>query len=201
MANKYISKVVYNGQVLIDLTNDTVEASKLLSGHTAHGKDGALVTGICTFDADTSDATATAAEVLKDKTAYVRGAKVTGTMPNNGAVTRFISTVNENITIPQGYHDGSGTVAIADTEKAKLIATNIRDGVTILGILGTMTGEEGVKAESKTVTPTASEQIVVPNADEGYNYLTQVTVLAIPYTETENSAGGITVSIATATTN
>ena len=52
-----ISKVVYGSTTLIDLTSDTVEASKLLSNYTAHGADGELVTGSCTFDADTSDAT------------------------------------------------------------------------------------------------------------------------------------------------
>ena len=108
MANQYVSKVVYNGQILIDLTSDTVVAEKLLSGYTAHGKDGALITGICTFDADTSDATVTESEILKDKIAYARGIKITGTMPNNGAITKYISTVAEEVAIPQGYHDGGG---------------------------------------------------------------------------------------------
>lgn len=52
-----INKVVYGGKTLIDLTGDTVTADKLLSGITAHGKDGELVTGTCTFDVDSNDAT------------------------------------------------------------------------------------------------------------------------------------------------
>ena len=65
---KYNSKVVYFGEVLMDLTNDTVEPSKLLKGFTAHDKSGAPIVGTSTFDADTQDATATAAEILKSKT-------------------------------------------------------------------------------------------------------------------------------------
>lgn len=141
MANSKI--VLANGEVLIDLTSDTVVANKLLSGYTAHGKDGEKVTGTCTFDADTQDATATAAEILKGKTAYNKGEKVTGTMPNNGAVAGSIATKAGQYTIPQGYHDGSGKVGIDATEQAKIIASNIRAGVTILGVEGEMSGTEG----------------------------------------------------------
>lgn len=201
MANQYVSKVVYNGNILIDLTSDTVEEDKLLQGYTAHGKDGALVTGVCTFDSDTSDATVSESEILKDKTAYARGIKIVGTMPNNGAITKQIAAVNDEIAVPQGYHDGGGKVTISADEKAKIIAANIREGVTILGVLGTASGTEGVQAETKEVTPTASAQVITPNSEEGYNYLAQVTVLAIPYVETDNAAGGKTVTIATPATS
>ena len=188
-----VSKVVYGGNVLIDLTGDTVEAAKLLKGITAHGANGEKVTGTCDWDANTQDATATAAEILTGKTAYKAGAKVTGTMPNNGAVSGKISTKDGTYTVPQGYHDGSGKVAIDDTEKAKLIAGNIREGVEILGVLGTMSGTEGAVPQSKEVTPAVDAQTILP--DEGYNYLSQVTVKAIPYAESENTAGGTTVTI------
>jgi len=187
------SKIVFDGEVLIDLTADTLKADKLLKGYTAHGADGEPITGSCTFDADTQDATATAAEILKDKTAYNKGVKVTGTMPNNGAVSGKISKKDEAYNVPQGFHDGSGKVGIDSTEQAKLIPANIRDGITILGVAGTMSGTEGAKAQAKEVTPSASAQTVLP--DSGYNYLSQVTVKAIPYVESNNSAGGITVTI------
>ena len=189
-----VSKVVYgDGEVLIDLTADTVAKDKLLKGYTAHGADGEKITGTCEYDADTADATAAVAEILTGKTAYARGAKLTGTMPNRGAVTGTISTKAGTYTVPQGYHDGSGKVAIAATEQAKLIADNIREGVTILGVAGAMTGSEGVTAQSKRVTPSAAEQVVLP--DSGYTHLAQVTVAPIPYKETENAAGGVTVTI------
>ena len=189
-----ISKVIYGGNTLINLTGDTVTADKMLEGTTAHGKDGELVTGTCTFDVDSTDATATAAEILNGKTAYARGTKLTGSMKNNGAVSGTISTKAGTYTVPQGYHDGSGKVAISSTEQAKLIPANIRDGVTILGVEGTMSSTEGAKPQAKTVTPTTAAQTILP--DTGYNYLSQVTVEKIPYVESDNSAGGITVTIA-----
>ena len=153
MANQYINKVIYGGKTLIDMSGDTVSADKLLKGLTAHDKSGAVITGTCTFDVDSGDADVAVAEILEGKIAYARGAKVTGTMPNKGAVTGAIAAVADAFTIPLGYHDGSGSVAIKAEEQAKLIAKNIREGVTILGVMGTMSGSEGMKPQAKTVTP------------------------------------------------
>ena len=193
MADKKVNKVVYGGTVLIDLTGDTVTADKVLTGYTAHDKSGETITGTCDYDVNSEDATVAVAEILNGKTAYARGSKITGTMPNNGAVTKSISTKAQEVSIAQGYHDGSGKVSISSTEQAKIIPTNIRDGVTILGVTGTMSGTEGARAQAKTITPTTAVQNVLP--DDGYNYLSQVTVNAIPYVESDNSAGGTTVTI------
>lgn len=190
--NVGVNKIIYGGQTLIDLTADTITADKLLEGITAHNMSGETITGTCTYDSDTSDATAAVAEILTGKTAYVRGAKVTGTMPNNGAVTGTISTKAGTYTIPNGYHDGSGKVQISSTEQAKIIAGNIKSGVTILGVAGSYTGA-AITAQSKTVTPSTAAQTVQP--DSGYDYLSSVTVNKIPYVESDNSAGGVTVTI------
>jgi hypothetical protein len=188
-----ISKVVYGGNTLIDLTADTVTKDKLLKGSTAHGANGELITGACEYDANTQDATATEAEILAGKTSYNKGVKITGKMTNNGAVSGTISTKAGEYTVPQGYHDGSGKVVISSTEQAKIIPSNIRDGVSILGVTGTMSGSEGIVSQSKSVTPSTTEQTVLPDA--GYTHLSQVTVAAIPYSESQNSAGGKTVTI------
>ena len=194
MPNAYNSKVVLsNGDVLIDLTADTVDAAHLLAGATAHDMSGAPITGTCTFDSDTSDDTAAVGEILSGKTAHARGAKLTGTMPNNGAVTGTISTKAGTYTIPQGYHDGSGSVSIASVEQAKIIATNIRQGVTILGVQGSMSGSESVRAQAKTATPTFEQQVITP--DSSYTHLSQVTINAIPVSYSDNAAGGKTVTI------
>ena len=190
MAN-YINKLVVGNETKFDLTADTVTEDKLLKGATAHDKSGAPITGTCTYDADTQDATAAVAEILEGKTAYARGTKLTGTMPNKGAVSGTIAT-KEAYTIPMGFHDGSGTVSLDATESAKLIAGNIKKGISILGVEGTY-GGDAAKVQTKSVTPTMATQTVLP--DEDFDYLSQVEVAAIPVTYSANSAGGQTCTI------
>ena len=187
-----VNKVIYGGNTLIDLTGDSVTASDVLSGVSFHLPSGESGTGSCTYDSDTSSDTAVVAEVLSGSTFHARGSALTGTMPNNGAVSGTISTKAGTYTIPQGYHDGSGSVGISNTEQAKIIASNIKSGVQILGVTGNYSGTS-VTAQTKTVTPTTAQQTVTPDAN--YDYLSQVTVNAIPYVETLNSAGGYTATI------
>lgn len=193
MANQYVNKVIIGSEVKLDLTQDDITPDKLAYGIKAHDKSGAPIVGSSTFDADTSDANAVAAELLKDKTAYVNGVKVTGTMPNNGAKTLNIVNKSTPVTIPTGFHDGSGKAQIAADEQAKLIPANIREGITVLGVTGTMSGSEGMKPQAKNVTPTFAQQEVLP--DDGYNCLSSVTVAAIPVTYTDNEQGGQTLKV------
>ena len=195
MANEHVNKVVLqSGETLIDLTGDDLVAADLAKGKKAHDRSGAPIVGTSTKDSDTSDATAGAAEILSGKTAYVTGSKVTGSMPNNGAKTLNVSKKSVSVPIPQGYHDGSGAAQIDPTEAAKLIPGNIRQGITLFGVEGDMSGTEGAKPQAKTVTPSFEQQVVSPDSPT-YNYLSQVTVAAIPVAYTDNAQGGQTVTI------
>lgn len=151
------NKIDFFGNVLIDLTGDTVDAASLLSGKTAHGADGEIVTGA---------------------------------MPERGAVTGTIATKTGEYTIPAGHHNGSGKVGISGVEQAKIIAGNIKSGVTVLGVTGTYTGE-GAVTQEKSVVPSSVAQSVVPDSGK---LLSKVTVAAVPYAE-EPLAGGTCVTI------
>lgn len=86
---------------------------------------------------DTSDATAAAADILKDKTAYVNGQKVTGTITSVNAQTITPTTTDQTV---NGNVFLTGAITIAGD--ANLLAENIKSGVTIFGVTGTYTGEE-----------------------------------------------------------
>ena len=194
MANQYKNKVIYNGNTLIDLTADTAVAADVQDGKYFHLATGQRVEGTCTYNADTRDATVQASEILATKTAYgAAGTKITGSMANRGGTNVTVSSAS-GAAIPSGYYDGSGKAVLDSTSSENLIAENIRDGITILGVEGTMSGSEDVHAQAKTATPTAAQQVITPDSPT-YNYLSQVTINAIPYRETDNAQGGVTVEI------
>lgn len=191
--NQYVNQVgLADGTILIDLSTDTAIASEVKSGKYFHLATGERVQGTNTFDSNTTDANAAASEILSGKTAYVNKNKVTGEMPNNGAVSGTISTKAGTYTVPAGYHSGLGTVSIDSTEQAKIIGANIKAGINILGEIGTYAGE-AVEVSSVNVTPYLTSQTILPPS--GYDYISQVNVAAITITESDNAAGGKTVTI------
>ncbi len=191
--NEYVNQVgLADGTILIDLTTDTAVAADVATGKYFHLATGQRVQGSSTKDSDTTDANAAASEILATKTAYVNKNKITGSMPNNGAVNGTISTKAGTYTIPAGFHSGLGSVGISPTERAKIIGSNIKAGIEILGELGTYSGE-AVDVTSVNITPYLTAQTVLPPS--GYDYISQANVAAITITESDNAAGGKTVTI------
>lgn len=196
MPSNNINKVVFGNQTLIDLTSDTLaSASQLLEGVTAHDRTGTVITGTCSYDADTSDGNVAASEILSGKIAYANGNRIVGTMPNNANNNVTVSAKAGN-TIPAGYYDGTGKAVIDSASAAALVPNNVRQGVTILGIEGTMSGSEGVRATTLSVTPYTTAQTFVPSDLGNYNSITQVDVAAIAYSTSANSYG-LTATIGT----
>ena len=87
---------------------------------------------------DTADATAESANILTGKAAYGASGQIGGSMANNGSTSGTINTKAGTVAIPEGYTSG-GTVAISSTEQAKIVPTNIKSGVSILGVAGSLT--------------------------------------------------------------
>ena len=85
---------------------------------------------------DTSDATAVAGDLLQGKTAYAKGAKVTGSIASQEA--QIITPTTAAQTIEAGKYLAG---AITINGDANLLAENIKNGVTIFGVAGTYTGE------------------------------------------------------------
>ena len=86
---------------------------------------------------DTASADIESADVLTGKTGFGASGSVSGSMANNGSTGGTISTKAGTVTIPAGYTTG-GTVAISSTEQAKIVASNIKSGVTLLGVAGSL---------------------------------------------------------------
>lgn len=198
--NQYVNQVgLADGTVLIDLTTDTATRADVLNGKYFHLKSGERTTGTCTYDSNTTDANASASEILSGRTAYVNKNKITGEMTNNGAVTGTISTKAQEYTIPAGYHSGLGKVSISSTEQGKIIASNIKSGVSILGVTGDYSGE-AVTAGTVSATPYLTAQTILPSSISK-DYISQVNIAAIAVTESDNAAGGKTVTIGTVDPN
>lgn len=133
-------------------------AQEIAAGQYLSGKQ--TISAIPSKYKDMTGTDAAAADLLNGKKAGNTTGQITGTMPNRGAVSGTISTKSGTYTIQSGYHDGSGSVAIASAEQAKIIAGNIKSGVTILGQAGTYTGSSWQNA-SGTVNPNSSGDVTI----------------------------------------
>lgn len=154
-----VPKGYHSGAGTVSINPETKTVTPTTSQQTVSPAPGKVLSSV-TVNAipaqyvDTSDATATAAQILDGATAYVDGDLVEGTMPNNGAVNKTLTAQEKSYTIPAGYHSGTGSVSISP--------------------------------ESKTATPTKSQQTISPTAGK---VLTSVTVEPIPaqYVDTSSA--------------
>ena len=181
------AKIILGNQVLQDLTMDNIRPNVVLNGYTAHGADGEPLVGNCTFTVDASNATASADEILAGQTAGIGNVIIEGQMPNRGAVQGYISNVNIPYSVQRGFHDGSGTVGIDPIEAAKITPESIKLGINILGTEGNYAGEPA-NVCAVDVTPYTTNQTILPPS--GYDYISQVNVAPIYYSESPAAQGG-----------
>ena len=164
-----VNKVVINDKIALDLTGDTVTPSDLVEGVTAHDATGMQITGTrpATSGTDTSDATATAKDIARGKTAYVQGKKITGDLYETAkGETKSYSTW------------GSEYVTLKHTDKRDLI--NIKmpwilndeimriNSYIELGADVTLFGDATAAdvAKGKTMTSTAGLKVVGTNTND-----------------------------------
>lgn len=136
------------GTITPSTTKQTINGNAYLEGNIEVAGDADLiannikknvnifgVTGTYEGDLDTSDATATAADIRRNKTAYVDGAKITGTIPDISGRTITPNTNQQTIS-GNGYLNGN-IVVQGDTD---LVAGNIKKDINIFGVTGTFEG-------------------------------------------------------------
>lgn len=147
MTSYTVPEGYHNGSGTVSIVTETTSVTPTKSEQTIVPSSGKVLTSVSvgaisdTYQ-DVTGVTAAAADVLSGKVIVdASGNELAGTMTDNGAVSGSISTKAGTYTIPEGYHNGSGSVGISSTEKAKIIASNIKSGVSILGVQGSYVGE------------------------------------------------------------
>lgn len=185
-----VSKVVYGGNTLVDLTNDTVTADTLVVGRTAHGKSGEVLNGTNPYEKTATDTVVSEQATLIQQIQEALEGKADGdvsydfyeggTSITPNFTTQTLDTANKvvpsDITVnPIPYSQYTGSTNITPSTTEQIIGTSskiINDDITI----------EAIRLQSKSVTPTTSIQSVIPDAN--MNGLSEVTVGAIQ-TETQ----------------
>lgn len=193
MENKFYNQVyLATGEEIIDLSKDDVLEGDVRSGVFFHKSTGERVEGTNTNTVDASEVKTFASEVLEGKLFGKGNTLETGTMPNKYGVDIVIAD-KEGTVIPWGAYNGTSKVVLSTEDKKNLDPSNIKEGITILGVTGEFDADD-MSATSKEVTATFEEQTFNP-ADDGVTFYSSVKVKPIPITRTENDDGGITIII------
>ena len=168
------------------------------------------INSIKTLEQATADANATASNILVDKTAYVNGEKITGTMPNKGTVTASLNC-GGSYTIPAGYHNGSGKVtanSLASQTSANATTGDILknktawvNGSKITGAMPNLSADTPIQHESNNSTKVIeADGAFIGNNTDGvqrigfrYNgaggYITNNTLFGYPMSDLRNILG------------
>lgn len=112
----------HDGKGAVSITTEEKTVTPTKEAQTVTPTDGSVLSGVKVEAipdnfADTSDATATAQQILTGASAYVGGVKVEGKMADNAAVNATLDVSATYYNIPQGYHNGEGMVSIETEEK------------------------------------------------------------------------------------
>ena len=164
----YVNDEKITGTMPVQTLNQTLDPGGSVTLPAGYYEEGANVISASVLSGATAG-TAAASHILSGYTAWVNGSKLTGTMTNRGAISHSLAA-NGSYTVPAGWHNGSGRVTQSlATQGAKtvtpntanqtvcsanrwttgnlivagngnLVAGNIRNGITIFGILGTFVG-------------------------------------------------------------
>lgn len=120
---------------IADAEKAKIIPANIKKGVTILGQTGTCEAGTTTSGTDTTDATASASDIRSGKTAYVNGRKLTRTIPNQAAQTITPGTTDKTISSGK-YLSGTQTIK----GDSKLVASNIKSGISIFGVTGTYTG-------------------------------------------------------------
>lgn len=137
--------------------DSNIKAGNIKKGVTILGVAGNLTaSGI-----DTSDATATANQILSGYTAYVNDAKITGNIPNRGSASVTPRTYSQSLSY--GYYPNSISIgAVTSSIDSNIRPENIKQGVSILGVSGTLISQD-IEKITETITPSANSNITRSN--------------------------------------